>query len=117
MGEPDTLQTLLVSLAKRPEPISRQLTIQEVIVSPAGRAQYAYEVTAESADPVKPLEDRIVGRNLVIGQDGVLRFTVSLTDKAVLAPDLTVRDVTSEGLFITLGNPHHRKLGEFRLKP
>lgn len=114
--EPSTLKTLPVKLSKRSDPIDRSLTIQSVTITPEGKTDFRYEIEVESADPVRPLEDKIIGRNLIIGQDGTLRFTISATDKEVGdAEDIVIKAVSS--LYIKWSNVEGRKWGEFRWKP
>ncbi len=115
VDEPDSLMALSVNLTRRPDPIVRTVTIQRVTVTASGNI-HRYQIDAESADPVKPLDDLVKGRNLVIGTEGDIQFTMSLADEEVMdGEDITVHEVAS--LYITLGNPEHRRLGEFRLKP
>jgi hypothetical protein len=115
--EPDTLSSAEVKLLKRTSPIQKSLIIQRVVIQGGDKLIDNYELELESADPVSPFEDRILQRNLVIGQDGTLRFTMGLQDKAVANDaELVIEDITDEGLYILWSNPNNRKYGEFKWK-
>jgi hypothetical protein len=115
IDEPDSLMALTVNLSRRPDPIQRELTIQRVVITPDGET-HRYAIDAESADPVRPLDELLRGgHTLTIGSDGAIVLEVKMEDReASDAEDITVREVDT--LFITLANPDNRRFGEFRLK-
>jgi hypothetical protein len=113
--ELDTRTTLPVNLTKRAVPIERDLIVQRLIVVPVGQKVLRYTVDAESADPVKPLDEIIKGRELVIGSssgsdDTILLSASPLTEEASDAEDIVIREVSS--IYITWANPEQRKWGE-----
>lgn len=112
--EPDSLTAIQVSLTKRPNPIQKNLICQRVEITPNGGRDVKYSITLESADPVQPLDDLVRNRNLVIGTDGEIRFTLNLNDSEVSDSELTIQRV--DGDYITWANPAKRKWGEFRWK-
>ncbi len=119
IAEPDTLTAVAVNLVKRPDPISRALILQRVEITPyngKGGTDAKYNIKLESSDPVTPFDDQFSTTSLIIGTDGVIRFSVSLTDnEASDSDDLVIHQVSSA--YITWGNPEHRRWGEFLWKP
>lgn len=114
--EPQAMTSIPVSLNLRPDPINKQLALQRVEVRGLGLDQYAYELELESADPTTPLDDLVVGRALIVGTDGAIRFSVVETEKEVSdVEDLNIRSTASlDILWSNLGN---KKYGEFKWKP
>lgn len=115
-NEPDPMTAIPVLLNKRADPINRTLILQRVEITPKGGRDYAYNLTLESADPTTPLDDLVTNRNLIIGQDGTIKFSIVPTEKEVASvDDLVIRAASS--LYITWANPEGRKYGEFKWKP
>ncbi len=115
-ADPEPMTAIEVNLTKRPDPITRTLTLQRVEITPKGGRDLAYSLTLESADPTTPLDDLLQSRNLIIGQDGAIRFSISPTEKeATDAADITIHETGSP--YISWANPEGRDWGEFRWKP
>ncbi len=114
--EPDTLTAVSVNLTKRPNPVQRALILQRVEIAPISGTAAQYTLKLESSDPVTPFDDQFATHSLVIGTDGVIRFSVTLNEiEASAADDLALHAVTSA--YITWDNPDLRRWGEFKWKP
>jgi hypothetical protein len=112
---PEPMTAIAIKLAKRPDPIDKTLILQRVEITPNGGRGYKYNLTLESADPIRPFDDLFKGNSLVIGSDGAIRLSVNLTEKAVTINELSIRAVSS--VYIIWDNPEMRKWGEFKWKP
>jgi hypothetical protein len=113
IDEPSTLESLQVSLNKRDEPIDRTFTISKVTTRQNGKV-FTYDVEAETADPVSPLETVFKNQRLIIGNDGVIRLTATLREREYTKDEVTTKKLTSQ--HITWDNPENRKWGEFKWK-
>ena len=114
--EPQPMTYIPVALNLRPDPINKPVALQRVEVRPRGLDQFSYELDLESADPTTPLDDLVVGRALIVGTDGAIRFAVVETEKEVSnVEDITIR--TAASLYILWSNAGNKKYGEFRWKP
>lgn len=117
ISEPDSLTAIPVTLTRRPDVINKTLTLKRVEVTPVGDSgnRQAYRLVLESADPVTPFSDLFKNRNLIIGSDGEIRFTLNISDEEVSSDDIQIQRIDSA--YITWANPAKRLWGTFKWKP